>query len=152
MEPLTWGLIYYYAWNKNPTSFIVDRTGLDTDADGNFDLIFQPRFTRLHHLGITADYASALSNMPLVGELPIVLRVEGLWTKDVPFADFDHQQRARDGYLNSGIIRRDTLRAAIALEFAFPATPPRLYSLPCCIPLTGVAISAVALAEESEMK
>ena len=58
--------------------------------------------------------------MPLVGELPIVLRVEGLWTKDVPFADFDHQQRARDGYLNSGIIRRDTLRAAIALEFAFP--------------------------------
>ena len=31
MEPLTWGLIYYYAWNKNPTSFIVDR---DIDAAG----------------------------------------------------------------------------------------------------------------------
>ncbi len=117
MEPLTWGLIYYYAWNKNPTSFIVDR---DIDAAGDPHLTFQPRFTRMHHLGITADYASALSNMPLVGELPMVLRVEGLWTKDVPFADFDHQQAARDGSLNSGIIRRDTLRAAIALEFAFP--------------------------------
>ena len=117
MEPLTWGLIYYYAWNKNPTSFIVGR---DLDDEGVANLTFQPRFTRLHHFGVTADYASALSNVPLVGELPIVLRVEGLWTKDVPFADFDHQQAAREGSLNSGIIRRDTLRAAIALEFAFP--------------------------------
>ena len=117
MEPLTWGLIYYYAWNKNPAAFIVGR---DIDDDGNANLTFQPRFTRLHHLGITADYASALSNVPIVGELPVVLRVEGLWTKDVPFADFDHQQAARDGSMNSGIIRRDTMRAAIALEFAFP--------------------------------
>ena len=117
MEPLTWGLIYYYAWNKNPAAFIVGR---DIDDDGNANLTFQPRFTRLHHLGVTADYASALSNVPIVGELPVVLRVEGLWTKDVPFADFDHQQAARDGSMNSGIIRRDTMRAAIALEFAFP--------------------------------
>ncbi len=120
MEPLTWGLIYYYAWNKNPASFIVGRTGRDADADGDMDLIFQPRFTRLHHLGVTADYASALKNVPIVGDLPVVLRVEGLWTKNVPFADFDHQAAARDGRLNSGIVRRDTLRAAIALEFAFP--------------------------------
>ena len=25
MEPLTWGLIYFYAWNDDPTSFILDR-------------------------------------------------------------------------------------------------------------------------------
>lgn len=117
MEPLTWGLIYYYAWNKNPAPFIIGR---DVDAEGDTLLVFQPRFTRLHHLGVTADYASALRNIPVVGELPIVFRVEALWTKDVPFADFDHQDAARDGRLNSGIIRRDTLRAAIALEFAFP--------------------------------
>ncbi len=117
MEPLTWGLIYYYAWDKNPSPFIV---GSDVDTNGEVHLEFQPKFQRMHHIGITADYASALAGVPIVGELPIVLRVEGLWTRDVPFVDFDHQQAARDGSLNSGIVTRDTMRAAVAFEFAFP--------------------------------
>lgn len=116
MEPLTWGLIYYYAWNKNPNNFIVGREV----EGGETRLIFRPRHTRLHHFGITADYATSWAGVPLVGELPIVLRVEGLWTKDVRFADAARIQEARTGNLNSGHITRDTLRAAIALEFAFP--------------------------------
>ncbi|MCS6926392.1 MAG: hypothetical protein NZ578_10890 [Candidatus Binatia bacterium] len=116
MEPLTWGLIYYYAWNKNPTNFVVGRAV----EDGATRLLVRPRHTRLHHFGLTADYATAFSGVPLVGELPIVLRVEGLWTKDVRFADFARIQAARSGDLNGGHVTRDTLRAAIAVEFAFP--------------------------------
>ncbi len=116
MEPLTWGLIYYYAWNKNANNFIVGREVDDDVAQ----LIFRPRNTRLHHFGITADYASSLAGVPMVGELPMVLRVEGLWTKNVRFADATRIAAARAGNVNSGHITRDTLRAAIALEFAFP--------------------------------
>jgi hypothetical protein len=116
MEPLTWGLIYYYAWNKNANNFIV---GSEVEDDVT-QLILRPRNTRLHHFGITADYATSLAGMPVVGELPMVLRVEGLWTKDVRFADATRFAAARSGNLNSGHITRDTLRAAIALEFAFP--------------------------------
>ena len=116
MEPLTWGLIYFYAWNDNANNFIVDRVVTD-DASR---LVIQPRHTRLHHFGITADYASSLSHIPIVGELPVVLRVEGLWTKGVHFPDASRRAAALAGHLNSGLITRDTLRAAIALEFAFP--------------------------------
>ena len=115
MEPLTWGLIYFYAWNDNPNNFIVGPLNPSTHT-----VIFQPRYTRLHHFGITADYASSLSHVPIVGELPLVLRVEGLWTKGVHFADTVRISNARAGHLNSGLITRDTLRAAVALEFAFP--------------------------------
>jgi hypothetical protein len=116
MEPLTWGLIYFYAWNDDANNFIVDSV-----APHDFThLIIQPRYTRLHHFGITADYASSLSHVPIVGELPVVLRVEGLWTKGVHFPDASRIASAREGHLNSGLITRDTLRAAVALEFAFP--------------------------------
>ena len=49
-----------------------------------------------------------------------MLRVEGLWTKGVHIADTAHIAAARAGHLNSGLVTRDTLRAAIAIEFAFP--------------------------------
>lgn len=109
MEPLTWGLIYFYAWNDTPTFFI---TGVD-ESDGAERLILTPRHTRLHHIGVTADYATALSGVPVVGELPMVLRIEGLLSKDVKFTDSARQA-------HGGVIGRDTLRAAIALEFALP--------------------------------
>jgi hypothetical protein len=119
MEPLTWGLIYFYAWNDDPTSFIIGREGFGPSAR----LITRERHTRLHHFGITADYASSLSRVPVVGELPVVFRVEGLWTKGVKFRDADRVEAARvepPDNINSGLITRDTLRAAIAIEFAFP--------------------------------
>lgn len=116
MEPLTWGLIYFYAWNPDANNFIV---GSVVD-EGTTRLVVQPRYTRLHHFGITADYASSLSHVPIVGELPVVLRVEALWTKEVKFPDANRRTAALAGNLNSGLITRDTLRAAIAIEFAFP--------------------------------
>ena len=116
MEPLTWGLIYFYAWNDNPSNFIVGK-----DVSNNITrLQVRPRHTRLHHFGLTADYASSFSRVPIVGELPVVLRVEGLWTKGVKFADASRRASALTGNLNSGLISRDTLRAAIAVELAFP--------------------------------
>jgi hypothetical protein len=120
MEPLTWGLIYFYAWNDNANRFIVGQ--LDPSKG---TVIFRPRPTRLHHFGITADYASSLSHVPIVGELPVVLRVEGLWTKGVHFSDSARVSGAREGnltngHLSSGLITRDTIRAAIAIELAFP--------------------------------
>ncbi len=118
MEPLTWGLIYFYAWNDNPNNFITGRVNPDEVSDER--LIFRPRHTRLHHFGVTADYASSLSHVPIVGELPVVLRVEGLWTKGVHFTDSVRVSDARNGHLNSGLITRDTIRAAIAVELAFP--------------------------------
>ncbi len=118
MEPLTWGLIYFYAWNDDANNFIVDRVKPHDPEDPR--VIFRPRHTRLHHFGLTADYAASLSHMPIVGELPVVLRVEGLWTKGVKFTDASRVNAARSGQLNSGLITRDTLRAAIAVELAFP--------------------------------
>jgi len=118
MEPLTWGLIYFYAWNKNPNNFIVGRVDPTNPDDPR--LIFRPRHTRLDHFGITADYASSLSQVPLVGELPVVLRVEGLWTKGVRFTDSARVASVRNGATGSGLITRDTIRAAIAIELAFP--------------------------------
>jgi hypothetical protein len=118
MEPLTWGLIYFYAWNDNPNNFIVGR--VDPSNPNDTRLIFRPRHTRLDHFGITADYASSLSQVPLVGELPVVLRVEGLWTKGVHFTDSARVTSVRNGATGSGLITRDTIRAAIAIELAFP--------------------------------
>ena len=149
MEPLTWGLVYYYAWNKSAQNFIVDRA---IDQDGDIHLILQPRHTRLHHFGITADYATSFANVPIVGELPMVLRVEGLWTKAVEFQDTSRfgatsglpapdfhintkEHNAKDvrrmvaarrraglgeRFKSGGHVSRDTMRAAVALEFALP--------------------------------
>jgi len=114
---LTWGLIYYYAWNRSPNDFIVGRI---VDGGEVERLVFHPRFKRLHHYGLTADYATTLSSVPLIGGLPVVLRVEALLTKGVHFADSAKQDAARAGYVTSGLTKRDTLRAAIALEFALP--------------------------------
>jgi hypothetical protein len=113
---LTWGLIYYYAWDRSPDDVIVGKV----DEGGVTRLIFDPRFSRLHHFGLTADYASSLSSVPLIGDLPVVLRVEALLTEGVRFADFAKRDAARDGALNSGLSKRDTLRAAIAVELALP--------------------------------
>jgi hypothetical protein len=114
---LTWGLIYYYAWSRVPDDFIVGR---EADGEDPARLVFAPRHSRLHHIGFTADYASALSSVPLVGQLPVVLRVEALLTKGVRFTDVPKREAAREGSLSSGLSERDTLRAAIALEFALP--------------------------------
>jgi hypothetical protein len=117
MGALTWGLIYYYAWDRRPDDVIIGR---QVGGGGDPTLVFERRHSRLHHFGLTADYASALSSVPLVGDLPVVFRVEALLTKDVRFADSRKQAIARDGVLNSGLAKRDTLRMAIALELALP--------------------------------
>jgi hypothetical protein len=117
MGALTWGGIYYYAWAKSPEDAIVGR---EVGASGVPNLVFERRHSRLRHFGFTADYASALRGLPLVGDLPVVARAEALLTHDVPFTDYDKQSAARAGSDTSGLSRRDTLRAAIALELAFP--------------------------------
>jgi hypothetical protein len=112
----TWGLIYFYAWDKNPSQAI---TGRFSDATGTH-LTLESRHRRLHHFGFTADYAGTLSSVPWVGLLPVVLRVEALLSKDVPFADFEERSLALAGADVDGLKETDTLRAAIAFEFAFP--------------------------------
>jgi hypothetical protein len=123
---LTWGLIYYYAWDRVADHFIV---GTEEDEEGVTHLVFDPRHSRLHHVGLTADYASALSSVPLIGQLPVVLRVEALLTLGVRFTDFAKQLAAREGDLNSGLSKRDTLRAAVALEFALPRNTTLIFQL-----------------------
>jgi hypothetical protein len=113
MEPLTWGLIYFYAWNDNPNFFI---TGVNPLGQP----IFTPRHTRLHHMGVTADYATALSGVPILGELPMVLRIEGLLSTGVKFADSKRQAAAFAGGQDGGVVSRETLRGAISAEFALP--------------------------------
>jgi hypothetical protein len=116
MEPLTWGLIYFYAWNDNPNFFI---TGVDHVGE-TVRPILTPRHTRLHHIGVTADYAATWSGVPVIGDLPYVLRVEGLLSTNVKFADVRRQLRALAGGETNGFVDRDTLRAAMALELALP--------------------------------
>ena len=121
MDPLTWGLIYFYAWNDNPNYFITGSDSSGADSSGaTVKPILAPRHTRLHHLGVTADYATAFSGVPLVGDLPVVVRIEGLYSFGVKFADAQRQPAAFAGGDGGGHISRDTLRAAIALEVALP--------------------------------
>jgi hypothetical protein len=123
MGALTWGLIYYYAWGRSPDDRIIGR-----DASGPTPiLIFERRYSRLQHYGVTADYATTLSSVPLVGYLPLVLRAEALLTRNVPFTDYAKQARARAGLLNSGQSERDTLRAALAFEFALPGNTTLIF-------------------------
>ncbi len=114
---LSYGLIYYYGWDKNPVSHIVG-----TELSGGQTLLrLEPRHERLHHAGVTADYAFALNDVPLVGTLPVVLRVEGLYTNGVRFVDFGKQALVRAGLgATDGTTKRDTLRAAVATEFGLP--------------------------------
>jgi len=114
---LTYGFIYMYAWDKNPVEHV-----LGTQAvDGQTVLRVQPRFERLHHVGATADYATTFQNVPWVGSLPTVFRVEALYTNGVRFADFEKRAAALAGSTTDGTSKRDTLRAAFASEFALPA-------------------------------
>lgn len=113
---LTYGLIYSYAWDKNPVDRIVG-----TEARGADTLLrLRPKHERLHHFGATADYATTLNDVPWVGSLPAVFRIEALWTEGVRFADAAAQAAARTGRLNDGTAEHDTLRAALAAEFGMP--------------------------------
>ena len=114
---LTYGLIYAYLWDKNPVQHVI---GTEVGTAGTL-LRLQPRHERLHHMGVTADYGTTLPQMPWVGALPTVFRLEALWTKGVRFADFDKQAAARAGGSTDGTAAHDTLRAAIAAEFGMPA-------------------------------
>lgn len=113
---LTYGFIYYYAWDKNAVEHVV---GTELRGADTF-LRLQPRHERLHHAGVTADYGLALQDVPLIGTLPIVFRIEGLYTNGVRFADFDKRALARAGSLTDGTSKRDTVRAAFASEFGLP--------------------------------
>ena len=113
---LTYGFIYYYAWDKNPVQHIVG-----TELRGATTLLrLRPRHERLHHAGITADYATTFTGIPIVNALPTVFRVEALYTNGVRFADFEKRAAARAGAALDGTSKRDTLRAAVAAEVALP--------------------------------
>lgn len=114
---LSWGLIYYYAWERDATPYI---TGRFTDAGGNH-LIITPSHERTHHFGVTSDYAWVATGVPFVGNLPMVFRAEALYTKDAHFVDYTKQAAIRAGGDGDGISEHDTLRAALAFEFAFPS-------------------------------
>lgn len=114
---LTYGFVYFYAWDKNPVEHVVGTQPFGADTL----LTLQPRHERLHHAGVTADYAATLQDVPLVGTLPMVFRVEGLYTNGVRFADFDKRALARTGVTSDGTSKRDTVRAAVATEFGLPA-------------------------------
>jgi hypothetical protein len=49
-----------------------------------------------------------------------VLRIEGLLSTNIKFADARRQAAALSGSDTNGFVNRDTLRAAIAVEFALP--------------------------------
>ena len=113
---LTYGFIYYYAWDKNPVQHIVG-----TVLRGGTTLLrLRPRHERLHHAGITADYATTFTGIPIVNALPTVFRVEALYTNGVRFADFEKRAAARAGAGLDGTSKRDTLRAAVAAEVGLP--------------------------------
>lgn len=113
---LTYGFIYFYAWDKNPVEHV---TG--TQLSGATTLLrLKPRHERLHHVGITADYATTFTGIPIVNALPTVFRVEALYTNGVRFADTRKREAARLGANLDGTSKRDTLRAAIAAEIALP--------------------------------
>lgn len=113
---LTWGLIYFYAWDKNASDKIA---GTFADSSGTH-LVLSRKQRRLHHFGLTADYATTLSDLPWVGTLPTVLRLEALLSADVPFADASERAATLAGNPKNGLEKTETLRAAIAFEFGFP--------------------------------
>ena len=113
---LTYGFIYMYAWNKNPVDHILETR----IVGGERVLRIEPRHERLHHAGITADYATTFQNVPVVESLPTVFRIEALYTNGVRFADFKKRGAARAGSTTDGTSKRDTLRAAFASEFGLP--------------------------------
>ncbi len=113
---LTWGLVYYYAWERDAAPFVIGRFD---DASGEH-LLIEPSYERLHHFGITSDYAQVATGVPLIGSLPMVFRAEALYTKDAHFVDYQNLAVVRAGGSGNGVSKHDTLRAALAFEFAFP--------------------------------
>ncbi len=113
---LTWGLIYYYAWERDATPFVVGRF---TDDTGDH-LTLRPRFERVHHFGATADYAWVATGVPGIGNLPMVFRAEALYTRNAHIIDFQELGAVRAGAAGDGVSEHDTLRAALAFEFALP--------------------------------
>jgi hypothetical protein len=114
---LTYGLIYGYMWDKNPVDHVI---GVEPRLGQAALLHFEPRHERLHHVGVTTDYATTIPQLPWVGAVPVVLRLEALWTHGVRFTDFTKQAAARAGAATDGTAQHDTLRAAIAAEFGLP--------------------------------
>jgi len=114
---LTYGFVYMYAWDK----FSHDHVLGTTVNNGTTALRIEPRHERVHHVGATADYAMTFQDVPLVGSLPTVFRVEALYTNGVRFNDAEKRAQALAGRTTDGTSTRDTLRAAIAVEFALPA-------------------------------
>jgi hypothetical protein len=113
---LTWGLIYFYSFDKTPSDEIV---GTFSDANGTHAILSR-KHRRLHQFGLTADYSTTFAGVPWVGHLPMVLRLEALLSKDVPFFDFFEREAVLAGEQHDGLVENETLRAAIAFEFAFP--------------------------------
>ena len=114
---LTYGFAYMYAWDKNPVERIVG-----TALSGSETVLqVHNRHERLHHFGATADYATTLQNMPWVGNVPAVFRIEALYTNGVRFTDADKRTAALSGTLTDGTVKRDTVRAAAAVELALPS-------------------------------
>ncbi|RLA47407.1 MAG: hypothetical protein DRR06_02590 [Gammaproteobacteria bacterium] len=121
--PLTWGLIYYYAWERDAVQSV---TGRFTDATGDH-LLIDPEYERLHHFGFTSDYAWVIPSVPWVGALPIVFRAEALYTRNAHFTDYSKLAAAYSGALNNGVSEHDTVRAALAFEFALPANVTAIF-------------------------
>jgi|GEM_PF-487224 hypothetical protein len=113
---LTYGFIYMYAWDKNP----VERVLGTSVQNGNTVLQVRAEHKRLHHAGATMDYGMTFQNVPVVGSLPTVFRVEALYTNGVRFADFEKRAEALAGSSTDGMSTHDTVRAAIAIEFGLP--------------------------------
>ena len=114
---MTYGFIYAYLWDKNPVDRIIGTEGQGAATR----LLFQPQVNRLNHFGVTADYSTTLPDVPLVGAVPTVFRLEALYTLGVRFTDSNLQAAARAGDAGTdGTVRHDTFRAAIAAEFGLP--------------------------------
>lgn len=116
---LTWGLVYYYAWERDPVQMISGKIGPQ--------LVIQPEHKRIHHFGITSDYAWVIPDAPWIGSLPVVFRAEALYTKGAHFTDFRKMAAARTGPLNDGVSEKDTVRGALAFEFALPANTTAIF-------------------------
>ena len=123
MGALTYGFIYAYLWDRNAVDHVLG-TQL---VNGQTALRLEGEHARLHHFGATADYATTLAQMPVVGALPVVLRVEALLTKGVVFVDYSKQAAARLGANTDATLERDTLRAAVAAEFGMPANTTLIF-------------------------
>jgi hypothetical protein len=70
---------------------------------------------------------TVFSDVPVLGSVPAVFRAEALWTGGVRFADFDKRAAALGGTDTDGTATRDTLRAAIAAEFALPGNTTMIF-------------------------